>query len=69
MKIVNWQTVMGVTTPVIHGAYSSTEGHRLIDAPPDFGPLSPRWEGLNRLSRHLQSATVGSPNRGHGGTS
>ncbi len=53
-QIVMWQTVMGVTTPVIHGIFSSTEGHRAIDAPPDFGPESRYWETLKGLSRSLE---------------
>ena len=53
-KILNWQTVMGMTTPVVHAAFSSTEGDRLLDAPPDFGPQSPRWEGMREIGRSLR---------------
>ena len=53
-KILSWQTVLGMTTPVVHGAFSSTEGNRLIDAPPDFGPQSPRWEGMQQVDRSLR---------------
>lgn len=61
-KILNWQTVMGLTTPVVHGAFSSVEGHRLIDAPPDFGPQSPRWPGMienDRALRPVQEKLIG----------
>jgi hypothetical protein len=40
---------------VVHCAYNSTEGLRLIDAPPDFGPDSPRWPGMVSLGRELAS--------------
>ena len=52
-RILRWQTAMGLTTPVVHGAFSSTEGHRLIDAPPDYGPLSSRWEGMAPIAEEL----------------
>jgi hypothetical protein len=45
--------MMGVTTHVIHAAYSSVEGLRLTDAPPDFGPASSRWEGMVKVGREL----------------
>jgi hypothetical protein len=54
-RILRWQLVMGVTTPVVHCAYNSTEGLRLIDAPPDFGPDSSRWPGMVALGRELAS--------------
>ena len=53
-RILNWQTVLGMTTPVVHAAFSSTEGDRLLDAPPDFGPQSPRWEGMQEADRNLR---------------
>lgn len=53
-RILSWQTVMGLTTPVIHGIYSSTAGNRLLDAPPDWGPNSPRWDGLREIERDLK---------------
>ncbi|MHB8969765.1 MAG: glycosyl hydrolase [Pirellulaceae bacterium] len=51
--ILQWQLVMGVTTPVVHCAYNSIEGLRLTDAPPDFGPASDRWPGMTALGREL----------------
>ncbi|MGO8746057.1 MAG: glycosyl hydrolase [Thermoguttaceae bacterium] len=52
-RILRWELMMGVTTPVVHCAYNSTEGLRLIDAPPDFGPESSRWEEMVKLGREL----------------
>jgi hypothetical protein len=54
-RILRWQLMMGVTTPVVHCAYNSTEGLRLAEAPPDFGPDSPRWPGMVILGRELAS--------------
>jgi len=53
-KILNWQTVLGMTTPLIHAIFSSTEWPRLLDCPPDFGPQSPRWEGMREIGRSLR---------------
>ena len=52
-RILRWQLMMGVTTPVVHCAYNSTEGLRLIDAPPDFGPESSRWKDMVALGHEL----------------
>jgi hypothetical protein len=49
-RILVWQAVMGVSIIVVHGAYNSLEGLRLTEAPPDFGPASPRWEGMQKVS-------------------
>lgn len=51
--ILLWQTVMGLTTPVVHYAQTSTKGLRLYDAPPDFGPDSPRWAGMQKVARDV----------------
>jgi hypothetical protein len=51
--ILRWQLMMGVTTHVIHCAYNSTEGLRLIDALPDFGPESPLWPGMVALGHEM----------------
>ena len=53
-KIINWQVVMGATTPAIHAIFSSTEGNRLFDAPPDFGPKSSLWEGMQEIDRSIR---------------
>lgn len=52
-RVLLWQTVMGLTCPVVHAAYNSVEGHRKIDAPPDYGPLSPIWPGMGDIAREL----------------
>jgi len=52
-RILRWQLVMGVTTPVVHCAYNSTQGLRRTEAPPDFGPESSRWPGMVAVSRQL----------------
>jgi hypothetical protein len=53
-RILAWQTVMGVNTHVIHGAFMSQVGLRRIEAPPDFGPESPLWPGMQDTARALQ---------------
>jgi hypothetical protein len=45
-KILGWQTMQGVTIPVIHAAVSSVLGLRSLDAPPNCGPNSARWQGM-----------------------
>ncbi len=52
-RILRWQAVMGVNIPVIHAAFNSTQGLREHEAPPDFGPDSPRWAGMERLGREM----------------
>lgn len=52
-RILRWECLMGVTTPVVHCAYNSVEGLRLIDAPPDFGPKSSRWTKMVQLGHEL----------------
>lgn len=52
-KILQWQLMMGVSTHVVHGAFNSVEDMRLYDAPPDFGPDSSRWEGMQQLAGQL----------------
>jgi len=64
-RIVNWQTMMGVTTPVIHGGHNSVEGNRYIDAPPDSGPASAIWPDMVRLNQSvaaIQEVIRGSKN-------
>ena len=53
-RILKWQTAMGLTTAVVHGHFSSVEGPRLIDAPPDFGPQSSRWTAFDALAATLR---------------
>ncbi len=52
-RVLRWQLLMGVTTPVVHAAFNSVAGLRLKDAPPDWGPSSPRWPGMLALGREL----------------
>ncbi len=54
-KILNWQTVMGMTTPVVHGIFHSLRGEREFECPPDFGPASKFRDGLLQLSKDLTS--------------
>ncbi len=53
-RIIAWQAASGVSHVVIHGAFTSTVGLRQFDAPPDSGPDSPRWAGLQDVNRGLQ---------------
>jgi len=53
-RILAWQVVSGVSTIVVHGAFASTLGLRKFDAPPDFGPDSPRWKGICEIGRDLE---------------
>jgi hypothetical protein len=55
-RILAWQTVMGVTTVVVHAAYQSQDGHRAVDAPPDFGPLSSLWPDMGEVAASLSEA-------------
>jgi len=53
-KIFTWQSVMGITTPTVHAAWSSMEGNRAIEAPPNLGPTNPdNWQGMTRLGHDL----------------
>lgn len=52
-RIVKWQTMMGVSTPVIHGGFNSIEGLRLVDAPPDSGPHAPIWQDMQRIAKNI----------------
>lgn len=53
-RILAWQVASGVSTIVVHGAFSSTLGLRRFDAPPDFGPQSVRWKGMLKVDRGLR---------------
>jgi hypothetical protein len=52
-RILAWQTVMGINTIAIHGAFNSLLGLRRYEAPPDFGPQSPVWVAMNDVQRAL----------------
>lgn len=53
-RILNWQTVMGMTTPVVHGIFHSLRDEREFECPPDFGPASKFRDGLMQLSEELK---------------
>jgi hypothetical protein len=53
-RIMGWQVLSGVSTPVVHAAFVSTMGLRLYDAPPDCGPESPRWPGICAVDAALR---------------
>ncbi len=50
LRVLNWQAMMGVTSTVIHAAYTSDEGYRKIDAPPDLGPRGPFWDMMQKVN-------------------
>lgn len=52
-RILRWQSLMGVTTLVVHSAFNSVEGLRIHDAPPDWGPQSKHWPAMLALGREL----------------
>ncbi|OGV58995.1 MAG: hypothetical protein A2X49_14980 [Lentisphaerae bacterium GWF2_52_8] len=52
-RIFNWQTVMGMSTPVVHGIFHSLRAEREFECPPDFGPASKFRDGLRQLSKDL----------------
>ncbi len=54
-RIINWQTIMGMTVPVVHGIFSSLKGNREFECPPDYGPNSKYWEGMQELSKDIES--------------
>ena len=53
-KILNWQTVMGMTTPVIHAIFHSLREEREFECPPDFSPWSKFGDGLRKLAEELK---------------
>ncbi len=53
-RVLAWQTMMGMTSPVVHAAYESMEGYRAIDAPPDWGPAIDDWPMLCQLGVDLE---------------
>ncbi len=53
-KILAWQTLSGVAMVVVHASFASVMGLRRLDAPPDCGPNSVRWQGLCDTSRGIE---------------
>lgn len=53
-KILKWQTIMGVSSPLIHCAYSSVRGPRAYEYPPNYGPNNKTaWPGMVKIHREL----------------
>ncbi|MCE9591826.1 MAG: hypothetical protein K8S99_15030 [Planctomycetes bacterium] len=53
-KILKWQTIMGVSSPLIHCAYSSVRGPRAFEYPPNYGPNNkPAWPGMTAIHHEL----------------
>ena len=52
-KVLRWQLLMGVTSPVVHGAFNSMAGPRATEAPPDWGPNNPVWPAMVKLEKEL----------------
>jgi hypothetical protein len=53
-RIFNWQTVMGMTTPLVHGIFHTIRAEREFECPPDFGPWTKFGNGLRQLSKDLK---------------
>jgi len=52
-RILQWQVMMGVTSPLMHCAHASTRGPRAYEYPPDYGPGSSQWPGMVKLHAKL----------------
>ena len=53
-RLVKWQTVMGITAPIVHCAFSSVRGLRAYDFPANYGPNNPNiWPGMPKLHHEL----------------
>lgn len=52
-RIFSWQTVMGMTTPVVHGIFHSLREEREFECPPDFSPWSKFGDGLRQFSKEI----------------
>lgn len=53
-KVLAWQLTLGVSTIIVHMAMASVLGLRRQEAPPDFGPNSPYWDGITDADRGLR---------------
>ncbi len=52
--ILKWQTMLGVTSIVMHCAYSSTRGTRSFEYPPNYGPNNTAaWPGMVKIHKEL----------------
>ena len=52
-RMLLWQSVMGVTAPLVHCAHSSVRGPRAYEYPPNYGPNDPIWPDMNEVHRKL----------------
>ncbi|MAX25972.1 MAG: hypothetical protein CMJ19_15860 [Phycisphaeraceae bacterium] len=52
-RVLYWHTLMGVSIPVVHGAFNSMQAQRAIDAPPDYGPQHAVWEFMLRQGNEI----------------
>jgi hypothetical protein len=52
--ILAWQTVLGMTSPVIHGSLASTQGPRSLDSPPNYGPTGDLWPAMQKVHRRIE---------------
>jgi hypothetical protein len=50
-QILAWQKVLGIDRFFLHGFFSSVEGVVVHEAPPDYGPKTPIFEGIAELNR------------------
>ncbi len=52
--ILKWQTMLGVTSIVIHCAYSSQRGPRSFEYPPNYGPNNTKaWPNMVKIHKEL----------------
>ncbi len=52
-RILLWQSVLGVTAPLVHCAHSSVRGPRAYEYPPNYGPNSDVWPGMAEVHQKL----------------
>lgn len=52
-RILLWQSLMGLTAPLVHCAYSSVRGPREYEYPPNYGPNGDIWPGMGAVHKQL----------------
>ena len=50
-QIIAWHKVLGIDRFFLHGFFNSVEGVVAHEAPPDYGPNTPIFEGISELNR------------------
>lgn len=50
-QVAAWHKVLGIDRFFPHGFFSSVEGALALEAPPDYGPKTPIFEGIAELNR------------------